>query len=204
MTRRSNGVLAGIFFILAGLLFLLRNILPISFGTIIVTIAGIELLIAHFYNKSLLALILGSYFTYWGVLHIVQLDSLMYTALATSAIFFIPAIVFLILYFTQKKRGQLTWLCLFVLLGIDTLLNTLTGIDAIGTLLICVGIALVLDYLLGGTYAFTSRLQLGIFLIVIGILKMADWRTYLAYVIPSALIWVGIILLIKAAAGKKG
>ena len=190
MSKRSTGVLTGIFFILAGILFLLRNVLPIGFGTIIITIAGVELLIAHFYSKSLLALILGSYFTYWGVLHIVQLDSLMYTALASSAIFFIPAIVFLILYLTQKKRGQLTWLCLLMLLGIDT----------IGTLLICVGIALALDYLLGGTYAYTSRLQLGIFLIIIGILKMADWRTYLTYVLPAALIWIGIVLLVKAAA----
>ncbi|MBR6401330.1 MAG: hypothetical protein IKS17_08970 [Firmicutes bacterium] len=200
MFSRHNGVLAGIFFILAGILFLLRNVLPISFGTMIVTIAGIELLIAHFYSKSLLALILGSYFTYWGVLHIVELDTMLYSALAASAIFFIPAIIFLILYLTQKKRTQLTWLCLFLLLGTDLLINRLTGIDAIGTLLICVGIALVLDYLLGGTYAFTSRLQLGVFLIIIGILKMADWRTYLfAYVLPAALIWVGIILLIKAA-----
>ena len=199
MTKRSTGVLTGIFFILAGILFLLRNVLPISFGTIIITIAGIELLIAHFYGKSLLALILGSYFTYWGGLHIVLLDGLMYTALASSAIFFVPAIVFLILYLTQKKRGQLTWLCLFVLLGVDTLLNCLTGIDTIGTLLICVGIALALDYLFGGTYAYTSRLQLGIFLIIIGILKMADWRTYLSYVLPAALIWIGIVLLVKAA-----
>ncbi len=199
MTRRGNGVLLGIFFILAGILFLLRNVLPISFGTVIITIAGIELLTAHFYNKSLLALILGSYFTYWGILHIIQLDSLMYSALAASAIFFIPAIIFAILFITQRKRGQLTWLCLFMLLGFDTLLNRLTGIDTIGTLLICVGIALVLDYLLGGTYALTSRLQLGIFLIICGILKLTDWRTYMLYVIPSALIWIGIVLLVRAA-----
>ena len=199
MTRRGNGVLLGIFFILAGILFLLRNVLPISFGTVIITIAGVELLTAHFYNKSLLALILGSYFTYWGILHIIQLDSLMYSALAASAIFFIPAIIFAILFITQRKRGQLTWLCLFMLLGFDTLLNRLTGIDTIGTLLICVGIALVLDYLLGGTYALTSRLQLGIFLIICGILKLTDWRTYMLYVIPSALIWIGIVLLVRAA-----
>ena len=199
MTKRTNGILTGIFFILAGVLFLLRNVLPIGFSTIIITIAGIELLTAHFLNKSLLALILGSYFIYWGVLHIVGFDGIMYTALASSAIFFIPAIIFLILYLTQHKRGQLTWLCLFALLGIDTLLNCLTGIDAIGTLLICIGMAFALDYLLGGTYAYTSRLQLGIFLIIVGLLKMTDWRTYMLYVIPSALIWIGIVLLIKAA-----
>ena len=199
MTKRTNGILTGIFFILAGVLFLLRNVLPIGFSTIIITIAGIELLTAHFLNKSLLALILGSYFTYWGVLHIVGFDGIMYKALASSAIFFIPTIICLILYLTQHKRGQLTWLCLFALLGIDTLLNCLTGIDAIGTLLICIGMAFALDYLLGGTYAYTSRLQLGIFLIIVGLLKMTDWRTYMLYVIPSALIWIGIVLLIKAA-----
>ncbi|MBO5561194.1 MAG: hypothetical protein J6A07_06040, partial [Firmicutes bacterium] len=102
------------------------------------------------------------------------------------------------LYIKQKKRGYLTWLCLFALLGVDTLLNQLTGIDAIGALLICVGMALILDYIFGRTYMYTSRLQAGILLVVIGMLKMTDWSIYMNYLIPAALIWIGIVFFVRA------
>lgn len=200
MERRINGILIGIFFIMAGFLFMFRNILPFNFGYLMIAFAGIEMLISHFFTKSTFFVILGSYLAYWGILHTIQLDSLLVSALLSSTVFFVPAIIFFILYLGQRKRGHLTWLCLFLLLGIDTVLQQLTGIDAIGTLLICVGIALVLDYILGATYKYTSRLQLGIFLIILGMLKMADWHIYFNYVIPAALIWLGVIFFIKAIA----
>lgn len=202
MNKKINGILLGIFFVTAGILFLLREQLPFRYGYLIMMIAGIELLTAHIYNKSLPAVILGTYLTYSGLLHLVQLDYFMYRAMIASAVFFVPAIIFFILYIRQRKRGQLTWLCLFLLLGVDTVINSLTGIDVIGSMLICVGIALVLDYLLGATYAYTSRLQFGIFLIVIGVIKMTDWREYINYIFPAMLIMIGIFFIAKTLRKK--
>ncbi len=198
MNKKASGILLGIFFIIAGTLFMFRSVLPFDYTYLMTAIAGIELLILHFFTDGLLSVILGSYLSYWGILHLLRLDSLLGTALATSAIFFIPAIIFFILYIKQKKRGYLTWLCLFALLGVDTLLNQLTGIDAIGALLICVGMALILDYIFGRTYMYTSRLQAGILLVVIGMLKMTDWSIYMNYLIPAALIWIGIVFFVRA------
>ncbi|MBQ9605144.1 MAG: hypothetical protein IJR45_06995 [Firmicutes bacterium] len=198
MNKKASGILLGIFFILAGTLFMFRNVLPFDYTYLMTAVAGIELLVLHFFTDGLLSVILGSYLSYWGILHLFNLENLLATAFAASAIFFIPAIIFFILFIRQQKRGYLTWLCLFTLLGIDTLLNQLTGIDPIGALFICIGIALILDYIIGRTYAYTSRLQAGILFVVVGMLKMTDWNVYVNYLIPAALIWLGIIVFVKA------
>ncbi len=201
MYKQLYSILAGIFFIFAGFLFMLRNILPLHCGHLLFAIAGVELIVMHIFTKKTFPLVLGSFLAYGGILRCFDTGYELQAALISATIFFAPTVIFLFLYFKDHKRAQLTWLFLFFFLGVDVIILRFLDISAVSALFLCMGSALVLDYIAGMTYSRTTGLQFGVALIILGALKLLDLSIYFNILLPAALIWLGILFFIKAIKG---
>jgi len=208
MSSRSNQLLLGIIIMLIGLFLLFRPSFSFSISAVMFTISGLAFLLLYRTKRQSLSLVFGGYLTYVGLMGFMQpYMHLRETFNVVAAMFFIvPALIFLVLYYDKGKRGLLLPSMLMLGFGIFLFSKGLTIFSQQKGLLfmVCMGLALVLTFLLGRGYTKRLVLILGCVMIVCGFtffggLSAAQTLySNLPQALALGLILVSIIIIIRA------
>lgn len=209
MNRKSNQVLLGIILLLAGILTLFQNIFNINYGNLGMLICGLALMLLYFTKRTTWSLILGTYFSYAGLLSI-EILGFSLRGIASAGMFFIvPGIIFLVLFYHKNRRGLLIPGCVLLWFGIFTVIKHILPMSSGTLLLICIGIAFLMAYNLEKGFIGKWALYLGTGLLVMGVFKMfkIPFVSRLIGVIPyvgsAALIIISICIIFLALRKKQ-
>jgi hypothetical protein len=127
-----------------------------------------------------------------------------YGYLVTSIFFFAPGTIFTVLYYSSdKKSALLTFGLLLLEIGAAVLLTGFYDFQNVNILLLCIGMAFVLDYILLMEYDNKAPLVIGVILMLLAVRKFLSVNGYTDIIISTLLIVVGFVVVIKALLGKE-
>lgn len=207
MEAKSNKLLIGIILIILGIYFVANSYFNFRMGETVLFVLGGALLLLYHTKRKVWALISGvMIYTVWIFKTFPHLSGNIFAA----AIFLIPGIIFMILYFSKYRNSFLvtgsifTWFGIFMVLGAVPGLRISTG----ALFFICMGLSFFTMYLLNRYSMGKWTLILSIILIFLGISTYIGSPFRIVFniipsVVPIILIAVGIIIIIKAVSGRK-
>jgi hypothetical protein len=146
----------------------------------------------------------GIYLLYLGFARAFFADMPIYGYLVTSIFFFAPGTIFTVLYYSSdKKSALLTFGLLLLEIGAAVLLTGFYDFQNVNILLLCIGMAFVLDYILLMEYDNKAPLVIGVILMLLAVRKFLSVNGYTDIIISTLLIVVGFVVVIKALLGKE-
>lgn len=148
MQSKSKNLWLGIILIIIGILFILRNFFDFSFGSMVWFILGLAFFVLYKNKNKKWALIPCGYFIYLGIGLILNGFGINTFLLTAGMFFIVPGIVFIILFFDNKKNVFLKCACIFLSLGIFIILNRILPLPSIGLVCLCAGFGFILSSVL--------------------------------------------------------
>ena len=206
---KPNQILIGIIVVLIGAYSLLRYYVAFNSGMLMILVTGLALLLLYRQKKAVWALFAGGYLTSVGLILILAWAGFGLRAQTFAGMFFfVPGIIFMVLYFDKNKRGLLIPSCLMIWIGACFILMSAIslGVRATsGVLVMCIGCGFYSAYVIGRSYLSRWLRNLGVVLFLTGGLMFSGLFTLVGRavrIVPYVLIAVGLLIIIKNIANK--
>lgn len=201
--NKLMNILLGLILIFAGFLYMFKDSLNFNFNATVFLLIGVAFLISYIKNKNKYSIIPAVYLICFSSVNLFLKNTDIFSTCITSMFYFAPGILFLIWYLKNKKSGYLTLGCVFNAIGIDIILHYFINNNGISLLLLCIGLALLISYVLYGNYTYKGKLYLSLLVILFSVANLIDLRSYTKYTIPSILIVIGVAIIIDTLNNKK-
>lgn len=191
MSRKSKFILSGIVILLFGVFYLLQRYFNFGFKTIFCFILGISLLLLYHDKKKVWALIPSIYLLYFAIANSIIVINKNLEFIFPAMFFISPGIIFLILFFKNKKPVYITPASLLIWSGISFILSGLINYSSFKLFLISIGLSFYTEYFMANGRFTQKRLVFGTIFILLGLAGI------LFKIIPFVLIVFGIIVIYK-------
>ncbi len=201
MRNKITNILLGIILIAAGVVYIFRKDWGINFTSIIILLLGICFLLNYINKRSRFSIIPAVYLIFYGCVDLLLRDTAMYSACMSAVFYFSPGILFIIWYLRNKRSFYLTLGCLFNAVGVDLILYPFVNGSGLSLMLMCIGIGLLLSYVIYGNYTNKVKLYISLAIILLAAANLFDVRYYAAYAIPSVLIVIGFAIIVTTIKG---
>lgn len=197
MKNKLINIVLGFILIFAGILYIFKDIWDINFTSVIFLLLGICFLVAYVKGKNKWSVIPAVYFILFSSIELFLKEGDIYLPCISASFYLAPSILFLIWYCKNRRSSFLTLGCIFNAIGIDIILYYFVHQNGVSLLLLCIGVGLLLSYILYGNNMYKSKLYISLLLIIFAIANIIDIRSYVKYTIPSIFIVIGIAIIIN-------
>lgn len=203
MTDKIFSIVAGVLLILGGIFYFFKGTIDISYTAICAIVLGFAFTTLYFKKQKSWAILPGIYLLYIGVTVAFFKNVSIYNYLLTSTFFLAPGSIFAILYYSANRKNYLLSLGLILLsTGISVILIGLYDFDTINIFLLCLGVSLVVNYILSKNYSNKAPLILGIIVMLLSARKFLVVNGYTDIIISMALVIVGFSVIVRTLIDK--
>ncbi len=148
MGKKEKGIRIGIILIIFGILFAIKKYFNFGFGSMIWFVLGLAFFVLYKNKGKKWALVPSGYFVYFWLSKILNGFGINIFLLTAGMFFIVPGIVFVILFFDNKKDIFRKCSCIFLSAGIFIILNKLLSISLLCLILFCAGFGFILSSVL--------------------------------------------------------
>lgn len=199
MTNKIITMALGFILIFGGIFYFFRDSIPISYGSVCSIIIGCAFIGAYFKKNRRWTILPGIYLLYIGIAAAFFANSHIFNYIITSVFFLAPGTIFTILYYTTDNRRPLLTLGLVLIsVGVCVLFIGIFDFHYINIFLLCIGIAFVINYVLGKDYGNRTSLVIGIILILLSLRRFLSITGYADAIISMILVILGFIVIVRA------
>lgn len=207
MELKSNKFLIGLICIIVGIYFVANEYFDFKMGDAFLFIWGGAFLLLYHTKRKIWSLVIG--IMVYAIL-IFRAFPNFGGSILVAMIFIIPGIIFMVLYFSNRKNSFLIIGSIFTWFGVFIFLTGVPSLDGMGgaVFFITMGMAFFTMYLLNRKEIGKWPLFLAILLVILGFISYYGTSPFkfifrLPSIIPIIFIILGIVIIIKTAISKK-
>lgn len=177
MGNRSNKVLIGVIVLLIGFISLVQNSMGMNYAAIAVAGAGLAFLLLYKTKRKIWSLLLGLYMSCVGVFGLLSpfVPPYVMARLVASMCFFVPGVIFIVLFYQKSKAAFLVTGSLLSWIGVFIALASLPVFKQTGPglFLICAGFGFFMMFLFGKDLLGKFPKYVGLILCLVGLISMS-------------------------------
>ena len=116
--NKYNNLFIGLIFVIMGVFYLLERYFGIELNFIVWIFLGGAFLLLYKTKRKMWALIPAFYLLYWGIINLSVFFGADRANMILSMFFIVPSVIFLVMYFRNKKKYMLACSTVFMCVGL--------------------------------------------------------------------------------------